>query len=213
MSSERPKLQVITPNERLQTDSHPTTVFVSGPTDVPWRKEFYEKFWEAYRIEEQKAHEKQVEQQNQQQEEQEERGQQVRAGNPNPNPTSAPTTIKIPSLKPLTFYDPYQPNWDSTWKEDYNTDARYKAQTDWELAHIASSTFHVSYFDPRAKAPVTLLEFGLTAWHKGKDSVLVGCPPGFWKRGNVVAVCQRRGILVEDSLDGLVKRLLDRARE
>jgi hypothetical protein len=43
---------------------------------------------------------------------------------------------------------------------------------------------------PDTKAPISLLELGLFA---RSDRVVVGCPDGFWRRGNVEIVCQRYG--------------------
>lgn len=171
------KIQVITPNDTNQDSLHPTTIFLSGPTNVPWRKQFLDILSTIYQ-----------------------------------QPRTTATGTNAP-LKPVTIYDPTQPNWDSTWVEDYAADARYKAQTDWELAHIASSTLHVVFFDPRAQAPVTLLEFGLTAWNRDNErTLLVGCPAGYWKRGYVVAVCARAGIPLEETLEGLVQRVVGKLR-
>jgi hypothetical protein len=57
------------------------------------------------------------------------------------------------------------------------------------------------FFAPATKAPITLLELGLFA-RSGK--LLVGCPVGFWRRGNVEVVCARYGIPLVDSLTALI---------
>lgn len=69
-----------------------------------------------------------------------------------------------------------------------------------------SATVVVVYFDERSKAPVSLLELGLVA-RSGR--VVVGCQPGFWKRGNVQAVCARLGVPLEEDMEGLVMRLAE----
>ena len=58
------------------------------------------------------------------------------------------------------------------------------------------------FFDPESKAPVSLLELGLAAG-EGKGRVIVGCPEGYWKRGNVQVVCRRFGIELVGSLEEL----------
>jgi hypothetical protein len=46
------------------------------------------------------------------------------------------------------------------------------------------------YFAPETRAPNTLLELGLFA-RSGK--LVVCCPEGYWRRGNVQVVCRRYG--------------------
>lgn len=72
-----------------------------------------------------------------------------------------------------------------------------------------SATLVVVYFDERSKAPVSLLELGLVA-RSGR--VVVGCQPGFWKRGNVQAVCERLGVLFEEDLEGLARKVIERVQ-
>jgi hypothetical protein len=55
------------------------------------------------------------------------------------------------------------------------------------------------YFDPKTKSPISLLELGLFANSK---KLVVCCPEGFWRKGNVDVVCERYGIRqVEDLLE------------
>ena len=63
------------------------------------------------------------------------------------------------------------------------------------------------YMDPDKPAPVSLLELGLFA-RSGK--MIVACPAGFYKRGNVQVVCQRFGVELVNSLEGLVEGVLRR---
>jgi len=52
------------------------------------------------------------------------------------------------------------------------------------------------WFAPASRAPITLLELGL---HARSGKLVVGCPPEFWRRGNVEAVSARFAIpLVAD---------------
>lgn len=55
------------------------------------------------------------------------------------------------------------------------------------------------YFDPGSAAPISLLELGLCMREPGK--VVVVCPRGYWKRGNVVVVCERFGVPVVEGLE------------
>ncbi len=61
------------------------------------------------------------------------------------------------------------------------------------------------YFRPGSPAPITLMELGLFA--RGKKMV-VACPEGYCKRGNVQIVCQRFGIEVLDDVGELADRVV-----
>lgn len=110
----------------------------------------------------------------------------------------------------ITIFDPFQPKWDSTWKEDLDADPRFAAQVDWELAHQDKATTVAVFFHADSQAPVSLLELGLCA-RSGK--AVVGCEPGYWKRGNVLAVCRRYEVPLADSLDGLAHLAAQKLRE
>lgn len=59
-------------------------------------------------------------------------------------------------------------------------------------------------FVPDTKAPISLLELGMYASLYGKEGkVVVCCPQGFWKRGNVKIVCGRFGVGVVETVEEL----------
>ena len=60
------------------------------------------------------------------------------------------------------------------------------------------------YFDPNTKSPISLLELGLFAQSK---KLIVCCPEGFWRKGNVDIVCDRYNIPNYDSLEKLLNYL------
>ena len=62
------------------------------------------------------------------------------------------------------------------------------------------------YFDPKTKSPISLLELGLFA-KSGK--LVVCCPDGFWKKGNVDIVCQRYKVLKIKDLDCLKEHIIN----
>ncbi|KAI3324140.1 hypothetical protein HD806DRAFT_521980 [Xylariaceae sp. AK1471] len=101
--------------------------------------------------------------------------------------------------QPLTLYNPLQPDWDSTWREDISFKP-YREQVEWELDMQEIADIVVVYFHPSTKAPISLLELGLCA-KTGK--AIVYCPEGYWKRGNVQIVCKRYDIELVEGLDGL----------
>jgi hypothetical protein len=85
----------------------------------------------------------------------------------------------------------------------------FKGQVDWESEGLCEATFILMYFHPDTKAPVTLLELGL---HAEDGPLLVVCPEGYWRKGNVEMVCHDRDIPLFLSLEeGIaeLRRLLD----
>ncbi|KAF2084849.1 hypothetical protein K490DRAFT_3558, partial [Saccharata proteae CBS 121410] len=84
-------------------------------------------------------------------------------------------------------------------------------QVEWELDGMERADVIAMYFWPGGKAPVSLLELGLAARARGsveggearRKKMVVCCPEGFWRRGNVQLVCRRFGILCVDTLEEL----------
>jgi hypothetical protein len=46
--------------------------------------------------------------------------------------------------------------------------------------------------------------------HARSGKLIVCCPPGFWRQGNVAIVCERYGVPMVDDLAGLVAALRQR---
>jgi hypothetical protein len=86
--------------------------------------------------------------------------------------------------------NPRRDAWDSTWAQSI-TDARFREQVTWELDALDLADVVAMWFAPETKAPITLLELGL---HVRSGRVVVGCPDGFWRRGNIEVVCERFGV-------------------
>jgi len=101
---------------------------------------------------------------------------------------------------PVTIFNPNRPDWDSTWREDITFDP-YREQVLWELDKQTRADLVVVYFHPATVAPISLLEFGLSAQVPGK--VIAIAPEGYSKRGNVQLVCQKFGIEFLENIDKL----------
>jgi len=67
---------------------------------------------------------------------------------------------------------------------------------------LEASEVIAMYMGPESQAPISLLELGLFA-RSGK--MVVACPEGFWRRGNVQVVCARFGVELVDSLEELIQ--------
>ncbi|OJZ83804.1 hypothetical protein ASPFODRAFT_49242 [Aspergillus luchuensis CBS 106.47] len=126
-----------------------------------------------------------------------------------PHNTNTNTT---PQTLHLTILDPFRPDWDSSWREDPSFPP-FKEQVSWEMEQRERADIVLFHFDPASMAPISLLELGLCMREPGK--VVVVCPRGYWKSGNVRLVCERFGVQVVEGLEegaGVVGELVERIR-
>lgn len=103
----------------------------------------------------------------------------------------------------LRFLNPRRDDWDSSWKQEISN-PQFNEQVNWELDALEFVDLIVFYFDPNTKSPITLMELGLFA-KSGK--VIVCCPDGFWRKGNVEIVCTKYGIIFVNEFNDLVKEI------
>ena len=106
-------------------------------------------------------------------------------------------------LKEITFYNPRRDDWNSAWTQTEAT-KEFNGQVNWELNHLERADIIFMYFDPNTKSPISLLELGLYA---SKGNLIVCCPEGFWRKGNVDIVCNRYRIPMYDNLESAIGAL------
>jgi len=90
----------------------------------------------------------------------------------------------------LIILNPRRDDWDASWEQS-SANPQFVAQVTWELDAQERADLIAIYFAPETYAPITLLELGLFA---ASGKLLVCCPPGYWRKGNVDVVCARYGI-------------------
>jgi Nucleoside 2-deoxyribosyltransferase like len=103
----------------------------------------------------------------------------------------------------VVILNPRRDQWDASWEQSIQN-PMFREQVEWELSGQEFATVIAMYFAPTTRAPITLLELGLFA-RSGK--VVVCCPAGFWRKGNVEIVCARHGIPMVESLAALIDRV------
>jgi len=101
----------------------------------------------------------------------------------------ASITSRLSDLDILVL-NPRRDAWDSSWRQSIE-DERFRGQVEWELEGLERTQLIAMWFAPETHAPVTLLELGLTA---SRGKLIVGCPDGFWRKGNVEIICRKYGI-------------------
>lgn len=109
------------------------------------------------------------------------------------------------SAHDVVVLNPRRRDWDSSWQQSIDN-PQFREQVEWELQSLDDSDIILFYFDPATKAPITLMELGLHA-ARAPEKVIVCCPEGFWRKGNVDIVCARYGVAQANSLGALIEKL------
>lgn len=114
-------------------------------------------------------------------------------------------TLSIPeeNRPNMVFLNPRRDDWDPSWKQSIDN-PQFKEQVTWELQALEDSDVIVMYFDPNTKSPISLLELGLFAKEK---TIMVICPDGFWRKGNVEIVCERYDVPFFHTLNDFIDAL------
>lgn len=102
------------------------------------------------------------------------------------------------------LFNPRRSQWDASWEQSIHNPT-FKGQVDWELNALTKADYILFYFSPGTKSPVSLLELGLFA---STGKLVVCCPDGFWRKGNVEIVCERYSIPFTSNLNDSIQVLL-----
>lgn len=112
----------------------------------------------------------------------------------------------------ISIFNPRRGDYDPTWEQTLQCD-QFVKQVNWELDHLNKVSIAAFYFAPGTKSPITLMELGLTVAdnrHRGPSHchplvdgvepqrIVIYCPKGFWRKGNVDIVAQRANLMVHE---------------
>lgn len=111
-------------------------------------------------------------------------------------------------LPEFTLLNPRRDDWDASWEQDFENPDFYQ-QVNWELKGLEIADRIIMYLDPNTKAPISMLELGLFA-NSGK--LLVCCPKGFWRKGNIDIVCENYNIPNYEELDQLLEQNFNKSK-
>ena len=106
----------------------------------------------------------------------------------------------------IKIYNPRRLDWDSTW-ENVESNPQFNQQVSWEMTCLEKSDLILMYFAPNSISPISLLEFGLFY-----NKMIVCCPDGFWRRGNVDIVCRRYNIPKVNNIQEMIDEVLYRLK-
>lgn len=107
------------------------------------------------------------------------------------------------SDKNVIVLNPRRDDWQNDWKA-VSTDPDFRTQVAWELEALEQADIIIMYFLPGSQSPISLLELGLYA---RTDKLMVVCPEGYWRKGNVDIVCEKYEVEMYGSLEELMVTL------
>lgn len=103
----------------------------------------------------------------------------------------------------IDLLNPRRDSWDASWTQTIGNE-KFRQQVEWELRSLETSDYIFLYFDPDTMSPVSLLEFGLYA---RSNKLLVCCPDGYWRKGNIEVACAKYGVPLINDLDACIQFL------
>ena len=108
-----------------------------------------------------------------------------------------------------TIFNPRRTECDSSWRQEQKQD-QFNEQVNWEMSYLEKSDIIFMYLAPETKSPISLLELGL---HAAGGKMIVVCPDGFWRKGNVDIVCARHNIPLYEDIESGIGALMTKARQ
>jgi len=103
----------------------------------------------------------------------------------------------------LTLLNPRRNYWDSLQRQSADNPC-FEEQVLWELENLSAASYIFMYFDPDTISPISLLELGA---HCEDGKMMVCCPDGYFRKGNVEIFCDYHGIRFDDKLSDALDNL------
>lgn len=100
----------------------------------------------------------------------------------------------------VVVFNPRRDNWDSSW-EQTKENPKFVEQVKWELKHLEVADLIVMNLIPETMSPISLLEFGM---YSRSGKMVVYCPDGFWRKGNVDVVSETYNIPQVEKFEDLI---------
>jgi hypothetical protein len=106
----------------------------------------------------------------------------------------------------VDLLNPRRADWNPAWKPVVS-EPNFRMQVEWELEALDSADIIIMNFSTGSQAPVSLLEMGL---HARGGKLIVLCPEGYWRKGNVDITAARYGVKQVADLPELLAELRQR---
>ena len=103
----------------------------------------------------------------------------------------------------VTVFNPRRNDWNPAW-EQTKKNPHFVKQVNWELDRLQESDIIFMFLEPGTKSPISLYELGRFY----QKTILVCCPDGFWRKGNVDIAVERDELWEAPTLDVAIERLI-----
>jgi len=115
-------------------------------------------------------------------------------------------TEELKHLDGICLFNPRRSDWNKEWEQSIDN-PKFVEQVEWELDALDKADLIVYYFDPNTISPITLFELGRHAKEnlEGKKDLIVYCPDGYFRKGNVDVVCRKHNIQQVHNLSSFVE--------
>lgn len=100
--------------------------------------------------------------------------------------------------------NPRRDDWDESWVQSIEN-KQFRQQVEWELYGLENAVIIVYFFAPNTISPITLLELGL---HMRSKKIIVCCPEGYERKGNVDVTCKFYGVPIYETYDEFKNAIL-----
>ena len=112
----------------------------------------------------------------------------------------------------MVIYNPRRDDWDPTWVQSADN-PKFREQVEWELSALDIADLILIYLAPGTVSPISLLELGIHAAKRyytrekqpsfRHENIILCCPEGFQRKGNVDIICERYFVQQVKDLDSL----------
>jgi hypothetical protein len=106
----------------------------------------------------------------------------------------------------VDILNPRRDDWSKEWQPVADDD-EFLRQVNWELSALESADVIILYLSPGSRSPISLLELGL---HARSGKLIVLCPDGYWRKGNVDITVRRYGVEEVADIESLLRSLRGR---
>ncbi|WP_316844447.1 nucleoside 2-deoxyribosyltransferase domain-containing protein [Pedobacter psychrodurus] len=113
------------------------------------------------------------------------------------------------TLGDVIAFNPRRASWDHSWTQTIEH-VQFSEQVNWELDAMENADVILLFLEANSKSPISMMELGLFA-DSGK--LMVCCEEGFWRKGNIDIVCQRKGIDQYQTFNELVVAVIAKLKK
>ena len=118
-------------------------------------------------------------------------------------------TETLKNIPNLVLLNPRRKDFDKNAKQTKD-DPYFRGQVECELQALEMCDIIYMYLLPDSKSPISLLELGI---YTQSDKLMVCCPEGFYRKGNVDIVCDRYDIPMFETEEEAIVSLMERIEE